>query len=219
MADVTMSLAELDKLRENIKALKAEKQDLNKKIVEIEADKRIIKITTNKVSHRLSESRLRDAVRECFSYSARPSSSDMTTRIMHNYTYGTKLSWPSNEDEDRYTEHKEFINLDDVQQELRKDLENKLNEELSELRRAKNETARTITDLKASYKKNEENLKKEFQEQRELANQEIINLKKRYADLKDDKDTRKKEQILEEKITQLTKELVLAKKKWYKKVF
>lgn len=249
MAEVTMSLSELDKLRQDkdnaIKEKEAkieEIQKLKEDLISVKSDKRTVRITkykqndyTSNYDHFNYPSSIQS---ENLSQCANKLATEIYSRIggyridINSLTdavrqacnkviiFNHSVSLTVNKEDEI-----EFINFEDVKELLKKEVEKELQTELVTLRSAKKyslekeltinkEHEKELNDLKESLDekfselfKEKKNLIKEYEEKLSLSDKKILDLQQKIEDIISDKDTRKKEIILEEKISQLEKEL------------
>lgn len=222
MAEVTMDLSELDKLRQDkdnaiseTEAKELEIQKLREEMVSVKSDKRTVRITKKSVLHKkIDSSKLIGFIGENFRQHHYRRSTDGNLDVdraindgVHNYMQYEgyySIAFPNEESEEI-----DFVNFEDVIEKLSKKLELKYKEELVDLRKAKE-----------VYQLNTITLKKEHEIAISSIEQRLRETEKELEGVIFDKDTRKKEIILEEKIIELQKELQKEKSKgFFKKLF
>lgn len=138
MATVTMDVTELDKMRGDIKILGDENTKLNKELIEVRADKRVMTITKRPKSAEVSFTR--DAVREALNHGS--SVMKATVLFPGESTYyldivGNRYNQFHMESSSiLYKEETSFTNMDDVKEQIAMQLDANLVRELAQLKTA-----------------------------------------------------------------------------------
>jgi hypothetical protein len=209
---VTMSLADIDKLRNDVKEAQNQLKTVEKEKEEIKAEKRVLKITITKHYSQSNKYLIEEFIR----YASAEHRFDSLQYVKdsffaRHFRYYNNFGYDSAKNAEDKTE--EYINFDDAISDLRKDVEYKVFTELETLRKAEQTYSLKYETLKEQYNSDIVAFIKEH-------NDRYCKLMKEYTDLKEDKDTRKTEEILKEKIAKLEKDLSEEKaKKWYHKLF
>lgn len=221
MANVTMDLNELDKLRSDLKELQLSAKEKEKEIEQIKADKRIVRITRKFVPKKKNNAYDMWACGHINSVNANiryriekllRNSSMTTSNYIENIIDIVKHNLPKEETKEQLTT--EYINFDDVIGDIRKNVEQSFVKEIAELRSNNNQQFLKLNDVENKH--NEEIIKlNEFHiKDLELKDSKYNSLLKEYNDFKEEKDMR----TLEQKIKDLEEELAKEKaKKWYQK--
>lgn len=233
MATVSMDIAELDKLRASIETekqnvLNKEQQikNLEKEIFEVQAEKRVIKITevpqtvtlgipysvhTNHSDLRMIESFISRIVllNKNDYYNQFNSGYNVKQFNICLGTGGTK---------------RELVNFEDIKEELRKQAEKDVTVELVELRRAKKLADEKLEEVKQEYEKELEKRDKDYKEVIvEYGKQhlkEVEDLQEKLEEAVTGKKKQTEIELLQAKILQLGTDLQREKeKKWYHKLF
>lgn len=217
---VQLSLAEVDNLRDQIKDEKAKVKELENELVGVKADKRIMKVTekvyASKHDYMISfDERLfksmtnapfdhsREGYGVWFGHSPRPASFE--DKVKAAITLMPIIS----HSKDFKKEKVEFVNMDDVKQEIRSNIEQKFEEELTSLKSSQRYHQEDITKLKNEHIRAVADLKDVIAEKDQA-----------YADLLADKKVVSEITTLKEVVAKLTEELQEERNKpWYKKLF
>lgn len=220
MAEVKMDLAELEAIKQSVVDEKAKVQEqikkyqeLEKEVIGIKADKRVVKITKT-VNATIPSGTIRNAASEAL-HRAQSFYSGIHDRLMSfedNFIslFESKLrsgigTWHA-------PDVTEFVNFDDVREVLRQELEKQFGDELASLRTDKRNSNITLAELTKKYTNELDSLNKDH-------TAIVVKMQQEYEDLKNDKDTRATEIKLQEQIDKLTEELKAEKaKKWYQKL-
>lgn len=231
---VTMSLAEIDALRDEIKKKeqliqeeKTKYNELMQTLTEVKADKRVVlktkniidvagvTINVNSTAYRnlkalVEKSLINDNMGSYYTHR------DYIDKALHEYiskSIETK-HYPSLNN----NETVEFVNFDDVKRQLRKEVETSVNEELVYLREQKNKSEQKILQLKDAHAeelvaeataslKREQELRKKINELEEEHKEKIMQMQQDYEDLKTDKVRLSREQELQKTIGELQEQL------------
>lgn len=223
MANVTMDLNELDKLRSDLKELQLSIKEKEKEIEQIKADKRTVRITsklvpkkTNSV-YKMWEHAYTNSFNTNIKYKIKKllKSSSMITSdsdYIENIIDIVKHNLPKEETEEQLTT--EYINFDDVTQEIRKHIEQSFIKEITELRSNNNQQLLKLSNIENKHNEEIIKLNERHIQNLELKDSEYNSLLKEYNDFKEEKDMR----TLEQKVKDLEEELTKEKaKKWYQK--
>lgn len=246
MAQVSMDIVELDSLRDSIKAKETKVKELEKRIVEIEADKRIIQITATinntpsmlplmaDIPNDITSARIFDngslIKRVLDSVKLRHSTDDDDDYnfSMHSRDPYSSTPYPFNvyigNNSSKTITTKEYINFDETKQELRQQMENRYNEELGVLRATRDNCEQRIVELQAGNSKEKQSLIKNYTDR-------IEQLTNSYKEILQDKEKKiieletgiKETTEIEDLKKQLTDLLETyeqeVKKPWWKKLF
>lgn len=209
MATVTMDIAELDKLRQELKDLTKEKNTLEKEIADVKADKRVIlKYKPINKSDLLAT----------FDYG----------KLM--YYEKNRMHYGGSRDEIlidcidvssivKLNEKPEFVNFEDVKEELRKILEQEFAEELADLKHTKKTLHEKIKEKELEHIDLRDKLLKEHRDEEELLRQEIDDLVKKYKQLEEGKKELTRIEELEKQYAELLVNFEKEKlKSWWKKL-
>lgn len=224
MGQVTMDLSELDKLRKdrqdaiNEKEAKIEEiQKLKQEIVSVKSDKRTIRVTEYFENNHYETSDLRNY------------SSNIAQALLHNSRLSHYVSYSEIEDSVKYAlrgvcystptlkreEKVDFINFEDVKDMLCKELEKKYQSELVELRNLKTNYEKKIKEESIANEEKINELNKGHVKRVKELTEKQIQLEKDLDAAVNDKDTRKREKILSDKIDELKKEIEKQKNKGF----
>jgi len=209
---VSLSLADVDQLRDSIKNGETKIKELEGLLAEVKADKRVMKVTNN--SCKINPRDL-------------PYSIDVQKLewLMRNGRSGNKFELikecvtflPMNiKDQEPKTE---YVNFEDVKGQIREELDKQYNEEIGELRQKEKQQIQKIAELKAQFEEEGVQEQQLFEKERKQFREAIAEWEKKYTDLRDDRDTRTEIQKLEDKINEY-KELLIQeqKKSWFQKL-
>lgn len=231
---VNMSLADVDKLRNDLKsaelALKAKEEEL----VQVKADKRTVYVekirplNKNEITITIPNYKINNFIKEYQEYYQRQHRSHYFSAdfnedtIMNNYLdFKTSHGLVS--------EKTSYINFDDVQNDLRKKIEEEINNELGILRQKVttfqqqlaevNETHNnTLHKIDVETTKLVQSLKDEISERIKVCDDLDAEWRKKYAELETSKKELTMIEELTEKVVKLEEELKAEKsKKWYQK--
>jgi len=236
MAEVKLTLAELDKIREDLKLSQFEiikKNDIiiqkNAEIAQVKADKRTVKVTEKLVQSPTSYSDYeypfhswgppkdcgKKSIEQEIEYLLRGTGASYT-RAVDNITRYIReaISNTKNKTISEFTT--EYINFEDVQQEIRTKLEANVAQELGELKAKVAKLTTNLSEVNALHTEEVGKLNKKAQEEAdkivEIHRQTVNILDKRYQDLLHNRDARS----LQKQINALTYENTwLKSRKWY----
>ncbi len=211
MSTLTISLAEFDQIRaEKQKALdlvesgKKEMVDLQGKIREVEASKMAVERvkTVYKTGSKLSFNNIIRVVEEAtmWSIDGRIDPYSIAKRIEQDlapYDMCMKM------DHEEVT----FINVSDLKEELRKEVESSVQTEIVELRASKKEQAESLKEAQRKHQKAQDKMREEFDERSEETLKAYQKLQDDLDACKNDKDTRSQVQKLENKVEKLAEAL------------
>ena len=215
MAKVEMDLSELDKLRQDKLNAIAEKeakieeiQKLKEEIISVKSDKRTVRITKiNNITKDIDSSNLLEFIRHEFHTASHNrdlyEAIKRGIRAYENHTYVDKCSVKH----DNTKEVIDFINFEDIKELLSKELEIKYQKELTELRGSKRDFENKILALQEKHESELKTVNSNWNKAVETLEIQLEETKKTLYNTIIDKDTRKKELILEEKIAKLEKDL------------
>jgi len=224
---VTMSLADIDNLRNNIKEKEQKVSELEKQVQEIKGEKRILKITNETVKY---ESAL-NIIQHMDIQSIGMGKYDemyrsLLSRIKSEiYSYECRYNNRiSGFNQDNTTTKEEYLNFEDVKEELRSKIKSEVEggvyAELGELRIFRQNILKEQETYKAKVIKEKEELISKHHEQIDNLNKEIDKLKQDYYNLEHDKKEKKVEEELREELRKVCNELFEFKKlPWYKRIF
>lgn len=230
MANVTMDLNELDKLRNDLKESNKIITSKNEEIAELKSSKRTVRITSKMVETKPNNSIIYFGKYGDFSYKENPIK-NVIRQYVSNCSADRLFEKIKRLFDDEINEFKksftfkeetttEYLNFDDVVIELKNKINSDFVEELSTARNSLNQALLDKKDLENTYANKEDKLKTHYQEiivDNNKKNSDAYNkLLKEFNDFKENKDVLS----LHYKIEKLEKELELEKnKKWYQKIF
>lgn len=224
MATVTMDIAELDKLRQELKEQKEKQEALSKEMNDVKSDKRVIVKT-------------KPATKADFTYSF-----DMQRYTKYHQQLTSRLGYSSHtvfSENDAIREcltiyplhniegqFKEFINFEDAKEELKAKLEEKYKDELANLRASEKYSDDRLRDKQKEFEEAKRVLIQQHEEREALKQKDIDALQKKYDELESGKRELSKIQKLQETIQKLQetiqkleKELIKEKSKsWWQKL-
>jgi hypothetical protein len=238
---VTLSLADVDKLRDDIKEGKRIEEELKKELADTKADKRIVKVTISSKNDIVAppvsidnfklRSFVQDVVRDVANYSRYSSGISTSSIEIERYAYQLHKCVNVVYRASIETQEKiEYINLSDVEEEIKKKAELEVADELGQLRvstrkaeeKLAEERAENYDKIAAIKKESEKQIngfKEEYYAERDELNKVINEWEKKYTDLKEDRNTRTEIQKLVDKIKELETSLETeSAKKWYHKI-
>lgn len=237
MAQVTMDIAELDKLRAEIekskldfKSKEKELNELEKEVALVKADKRVVikKELFFSDGYNLKISHVGDFINEIKTTVNDwriPSSNYTSTR----YPSSVELLVSSNDRNVQITpvsglknskSTTEFVNFEDVKKDLKVELDKDYKDRLFESEVLKNNFESRIDSIKVDYKSREEKLVREHKEEEDFLNKHIKDLSDKYDNLLLNRKEKTVIQGYEEAISDLQKQLENEmNKKWYNKLF
>lgn len=226
MATVTMDVTELDKMRGDIKILGDENTKLNKELIEVRADKRIMTIIKKpkSVDVLLNWESLKDYIGQ-----RRASGSEKFTAILEpaDSYYSTYFSGNTlanciriQNSTFEFKEETSFTNMDDVKEQITRQLNEGLVQELAQLKVANTNVQRTIKELEIEKAK-------ALKDQRTVHEDKVLELSKKHADEVRDLKDQLNGKVEEDKIRELGNDLNLYrqliieynKKGWLKRLF
>lgn len=240
---VSMSLAQVDKLRDTITAKELEVAALKANIEQIKAEKRVI-IRRKGIKWRIGQlgfgydpisslvNKLLDGKKKLQSY-GRGTPSMFAT---HHSDYGMEYDRPeaaiikdafySHVTLETVSEPDEYLNFDDVKIQLIEEAEQAVNVELGKLRQqvatleqARGQLIEEYTqkgrEVEKAFAAKEKDFIEHFEKYKENSDKVIADLRKQYDDLKFDRDTRSTEQKLRDEIKQLKEDLYKATHPWW----
>ena len=208
---VQLSLAEVDNLRDQIKEEKAKVKELENELVGVKADKRIMKVTEKVYA---SKHDYIISFDERVFQSLTMNSRDMGYHpSMGQYSAADRIKAAITLHPVRglqeLKEKVEFVNMDDIKQDIRSNIEQKFEEELASLKSSQRYHQEDITKLKDEHRRAVADLKDVIAEKDQA-----------YADLLADKKVVSEIATLKEVVAKLTEELQEERNKpWYKKLF
>jgi len=217
MATVTMDIAELDKLRQELKEQKEKQEALSKEMNDVKSDKRVIV-------------RTKPATKSDFTYSFDMQKynkyhQQLTSRLDYRSYTGFPESdvikecltiYPLYNIEGQF---KEFINFEDAKEELKAKLEEKYKNELADLRASEKYSDDRLRDKQKEFEEAKRVLIQQYEEMGALKQKDIDALQKKYDELESGKKELSKIQKLQETIQKLEKELIKEKSKsWWQKL-
>lgn len=222
---VTMSLADIDALRDEIKNQKSTIKDLEQELTQVKADKRIVKLTKTEYLPAPIKLEMRALSTEILHYIARSRYSATPggslqyeiENLINNHIHRVKVMWPAASEESK--EKTEYVNFEDVQEELRKEAENRMSAELAKLRHQVNTQTQKLTALEEKHKDEMIAFQTKQTKEANAYLEEIESWKKKYEDLLHERDTRTHQEKLEAEIKELKEQLEKERNKsWFKKL-
>lgn len=235
MATVTMDLNELDSIKADrakayseVKAMSETIAEKDKEIAKVLADKRTVKITStpefdgsfefdNYRSTLINDiiSVVQSFINDRNNYGLRIPVGNLQNQVRRLLADSVRSIHSTQKEEISY------INFDDVLADLRDKAEAKTGAELGTLRANVQSLSAQLQEkdktLKAKYEKQLAEEAEQHHKAIEAADKNFKALVKAFEDLKHDKDTRKREKVLEDRIAEL--EAQLAKKKFWSSWF
>jgi len=230
---VTMSLAQVDQLRDEIKSKGVTIDALKKEIEEVKADKRTVEITKYQLVYpQPTGVRYREMYRGIAAY----------MNAENNNSYGYDHNYQMHKEENlaqqlykffSFTRPREFGILDpyqkedkidyrdfeDVKLELREALDKEYNTEIGRLKAEEKDYTRKIEESRQKFENDLTSAKNDFYKREENLKEEIKIWEEKYEALLSDKDTRSTIQKLEDELEELKKQLVEEKSKpWWRKI-
>jgi len=230
---VTMSLAQVDQLRDEIKSKGVTIDTLKKEIEEVKADKRTVEVTVYEpVYPQPTGVKYSQMLKNIQSYM------EAENRNQFGYDYNYQLHKEENLAQQLYKffsfsrpfefgipdPHKKenkinYRNFEDVKLELREVLDKEYNVEIGRLKAEEKDYTRKIEEYRQACDNTISSFKNEFHEKEENIKNEIKIWEEKYEALLSDKDTRSTIQKLEDELEELKKQLVEEKSKpWWKKI-
>jgi hypothetical protein len=218
---VQMSLADVDKLRQEVKEANEAQKKAENELVEVKADKRIVKVTKSGKAgaidydidtHRIVKviDRYRDYSNEYHRHYGIDSMESLIKQCI-----SVKTTSSRNE-----KEKIEFVNFDDVKQEIRKELDEQYSEEIGVLRAFKKDTDRKIAELKQAQIDEIATVQKEHEEELDNYDVRYEALQKEYRELETGRKELSKVEALQETIKDLRDQLDKERnKRWYRRIF
>lgn len=226
---VTMSLADIDKLRNDVLSAQQAEKELNKRIVEIEADKRVVKTTV--YSGDKNNFRIHVDTYNMYSYLGSITEESFAHRhigTLTPYKGYTKNRFAEDSIMRRFIDiipinnevKKEFVNFDDVKLELRQEIEKQFQDEIGTLRSDKRAFEIKLAETKEDNQKESVRLQKKHQEDIEYRVNQLSECEKRYKELEEGKKELSKIEELQKQLDDLNKLYYEERTKpWYKKLF
>lgn len=218
---VTLSLAEVDKLRADIEKHKQKADSLEKELTQVKADKRVVKITKYE-DNWFSQPQVdvKHMVAGIMNAAYRGRSTGINAYEIERVIYDhLRLNTPRPYNAAGSTSKTEYVNFEDVRAELRKEAEDTVASELGLLRQEVSSHVQKIASLKEQHRDKMVALKEQHEKNIQEYEQQILELEKKYDDLLNDKDTRTREQQLVAQIEELEKKLEKEKEKsWLSKL-
>jgi uncharacterized coiled-coil DUF342 family protein len=223
---VTMSLADVDNLRNNIKEKEQKVSELEKQVQEIKAEKRVLKITNETVKYESALNIIDNvARRNMYDGIYGDMYKDVLSRIKSEiYTYEFGYSTSIKPVSNNTTTKEEYLNFEDVKEELRSKIKSEVESgvyaELGELRIFRQNILKEQETYKAKVIKEKEELISKHREEIDSFNKQIDKLNQDYYNLEHDKKEKKVEEELREELRKICNELFEFKKlPWYKRIF
>jgi hypothetical protein len=226
---VTLSLADIDKLRNELKDANAALKAKEAELAEVKADKRTVLIERVKP---LEKSHLRLTMPE---YRIRELMESMKSRNPHHdgvfitehsgrYMYDRYGEMTVNRyvdvhiDDNKTEEKTSYTNFEDVKDELRKQIEGNYIDEVSKLKAEARTYSESLAHAKEDFRCKSINLQKKFEEERKKYEEELRDWAKRYEELETGKKELSRIEELEKELEELMKKFDEEKsKKWYQK--
>lgn len=209
---VTLSLADVDQLRDTIKTGENKVKELTAELTEVKADRRVMKITKlDKAAHYrldIDSYGLKRYLEEEFRYqgSGRIAimgwAEDDTYNPLERFIKVTPQGLLGMD-----KESVEFINMEDVKEQIRQNFETQYAVELSDLRKTKSDSVVTARELTSKYEEMVVGFNKKVTkayEEKDALNREW---EQKYEDLANDKKRLSKEEALELRIQELEQNL------------
>jgi cell division protein FtsL len=224
---VTMSLADVDNLRNTIKEKEQKVSELEKQVQEIKAEKRVLKITNEIIKYESALNIIQHMDRQSlgigrYDETYRSILSRIKSEIQgYEYRYNSHISGYN---QDNITTKEEYLNFEDVKEELRSKIKNEVESgvyaELGELRIFRQNILKEQETYKAKVIKEKEELISKHREQIDNLNKQIDKLNQDYYNLEHDKKEKKVEEELRERLKEVDLELRKLKAlPWYKRIF
>ena len=207
---VSLSLADVDQLRDTIKNGENKIKELEVLLVEIKADKRVVRVTSYDTSINPKDWPFSIDTQK-LQYIAKSYGGNRVGAIKECITF-EPIHMKS---QDKI----EYINFEDVKSELREKLDKEYNEEIGQLRQKEKQQHQKIAELKAQFEEEGVQEQQLFEKERKQFRELIAEWEKKYTDLKEDRDTRTEIEKLEAKIEEYRKMLIEEQKKsWWEKL-
>jgi DNA repair exonuclease SbcCD ATPase subunit len=222
MATVQMDMAELDALREQIKTQQKEIDEQKKELYEVRADKRVLKVTDYVAANPLLTvdlGALNQVVKKqpygiVLVRSIRRGGGSYTDMIEYELSRAIRIE--SIRDVERPNKN-EYVNFDDVKEELRKDFEEQYADELGKLRAFKADELSRQSELETRHQNEIKKIRKEHEDYvnklQEDRNNAYNELDKKYQELLTGKKEQSEKEALMERIKELEEKL--KKKSWF----
>jgi hypothetical protein len=209
MANVTMDIAELDKLRDEIKDKSAKLDKLNEELINVKADKRVIKMLKP-----FSKADLNISVDAYSIYKAVQSGRNFGS--LSGNSYESYVTIHPLIDLDKIVE---FVNFDDVKQELRQKLETDYANEIAELKIAKKNCDVRIAEKQKEIDEIVRIAKRDLEEKDKVHQEIILGWEKKYKELEEGKKELSRIEELQEAVKSLTNMLIKEQSKtWWDKL-
>lgn len=230
---VTMSLAQVDQLRDTIKEKDKLIKDVKKELLDTKADKRTVEVIVYEpVYPQPTGVKYGEMYRGIEAYMKAENNNS------YGYDYNYQLHKEKNLAQQLYKlfsfsrpfefgipdPHKKenkinYRNFEDVKLELREVLDKEYNVEIGRLKAEEKDYTRKIEEYRQACDNTISSFKNEFHEKEENLKNEIKIWEEKYENLLTDKDTRTEIQKLTEELEELRKQLVEEKSKpWWKKI-
>lgn len=226
---VTMSLADVDKLRSEIETHKNKVASLEKELQEVKADKRIVKITNSEtIRTTVDIPKAARYILEGLTRNGKYGYDQRTDFVYREIEYALSvcrttekvpITYHHSVNDPYKSERIEYINFEDVQAELRKQAEDAVSAELGSLKHQVSVHTQKVTELEKKHQDKlrkviDDWMKKEKQLQLELAEE-----RKKYDDLLHERETRTREEQLLKQLEDLKYELEKERKRsWLDKL-
>ena len=209
---VTLSLSEVDSLRDAIKERDIKITELNTELTEVKADKRILKIIKVEIpdirdipfsfDHHNYQMFLRNGFHGV----------DMDTVVRRCLTFHPTMR-------SGLQERKEFVNFDDVKQDIRNEIENQYNTEINSLKQNVKSSSALLQDLKDKTEAEKKIAVKAHTEEVEKLNKKIKELDDIANNVIKEKAEQSELDALRALCNSLTKQLDQERSKsWYQKL-
>lgn len=211
MATVTMDIAELDKLRQDLKERTEKQEALTKEINDVKSDKRVVvrskPVDENSFAYSFDEQRYRHYLRN---------NSGGYGFSSIKYLKECITIYPLKDAQEKSTE---FINFEDAKIELLAQLEEKYKDELADLRVSKKYFDNRLRDKQKEFEEAQKVLINQHNEREALKQQDIDDLQKKYDELESGKKELSKIEELQKIIENLEANLKTERNRsWWNKL-
>jgi flagellar capping protein FliD len=222
---VSLSLADVDKMRQDIANAQAAQKKAEAELAEVKADRRTVLIERIKP---LTERCLRVTLPEWnvgelgkAVSSARHHLNDFCI-ISHNRYKSNGIDITRYVDvdlhEDKVQEKVSYINFGDVEQQIRKKLEQDVADEVAKLKAEAKHHTEKLADAEEKWQRENIDLQKEYEKQKQKFKEQIEEWVKKYNELETGKKEQTRIEELLEQIKKLEEQLNKEKaKRWYQK--